>query len=265
GDAAEYVHLRQHGVEHLAADVLEVDVDALRTGLAKLPGEVAGLVVDAGVEPQLVGDVAALFGSAGDSDRAAALDLGDLSDHRADGSGCRRDDHRLAGLGLADLEQAEVGSQARHAEPADPAREGGEAGVDLDDALAVGDGIFLHAEQAAHRIAGLERRVVRLLDEAGGIGAHHLAQPYRRNVGATLVHPAAHGRVERDHLDPDAELAGARLRHGAVLEGEVLARHHAPGPAGEPDHAVAHCHLLNPCHSVSTLIARWSGVRPAAG
>ena len=121
GDAAEQVHLHQHGVEDLAADVLEVDVDALGRGGLELGGEVAGLVVDAGVEAELLRHVAALVGAAGDADGAAALDLGDLADDRADRAGGRRDHHRLAGLGLADLEQAEIGGPAGHAEPADPA------------------------------------------------------------------------------------------------------------------------------------------------
>ena len=121
GDAPEQVHLRQHGVEDFAADVLEIHVDPVRRGGFQIGGQVAGLVVDAGIEAQFLGDVAAFLSAARDADGAASLDLGDLADQRADRTRCRRDHHRLARLGLAHLEQAEVGGPSRHAEPAHPA------------------------------------------------------------------------------------------------------------------------------------------------
>jgi hypothetical protein len=78
------------------------------------------------------------------------------------------------------------------------------------------------------------------LDDAGGVAAHQLAELDRRDVGLALAHPAAHGGIERDVLDLDAELAGPRLLHGAVLDGEILARDHALRPARQLDHTVPH-------------------------
>jgi hypothetical protein len=44
GDAAEGVHARQHGVQHHAAHVLEIAVDAVRAGsLSALDSELASL------------------------------------------------------------------------------------------------------------------------------------------------------------------------------------------------------------------------------
>src|SRR5207247_1860972 len=80
----------------------------------------------------------------------------------------------------------------------------------------------------------------RFLDDTGGAGAHDLAELDRRDIGLALVHPAAHGRIERDVFDLDAELARTRLRHGRVLDREISPLHHAFRPAGELDHAVAH-------------------------
>jgi hypothetical protein len=51
----------------------------------------------------------------GDADHAAAHDPGDLAHHLADRARRGGDDDRLAGLGLADFEQAEIGGHARHA------------------------------------------------------------------------------------------------------------------------------------------------------
>ena len=55
GDAAAVVHLRQAGFENVAADIVEIDVDALRRrGPQRLEGR-AVLVVDRGVEAEFGG------------------------------------------------------------------------------------------------------------------------------------------------------------------------------------------------------------------
>src|ERR1044071_2216165 len=89
-DTAEQVRARQHGVEDLAADIVEVHVDALRTGLLKRRGEIAALVVDAGIEAELVLHVRALLASAGDADGAPTPDLRELAHDAADRTGSRR-------------------------------------------------------------------------------------------------------------------------------------------------------------------------------
>jgi hypothetical protein len=70
----------EHGVEDLAADVVEVDVHALGAMFSSGPRGVAGLVVDAGVEAQLLDHPVALGLAAGNADHAAAQELGDLAD-----------------------------------------------------------------------------------------------------------------------------------------------------------------------------------------
>ena len=57
-DATMDVHLQQDRVEDVAADVFEVDVDAVGAGSLEAGCEIAGLVVDAGIEAEFVGDVA---------------------------------------------------------------------------------------------------------------------------------------------------------------------------------------------------------------
>lgn len=53
------VEQREDGVEDLAADVLVIDVDAVRAGLGQSFGEVRGMVVEAGIEAEHLHGVAA--------------------------------------------------------------------------------------------------------------------------------------------------------------------------------------------------------------
>ena len=106
GTRGERIEQRQHGLPDGAADILEVDIDALRACRRELFGKVRRPMVDGRVEAQLLGDVTALVRPAGNADRAGAADLGELSDQRTDWTARRRDDHRLARFGLADEQQA---------------------------------------------------------------------------------------------------------------------------------------------------------------
>ena len=59
-------------------------------------------------------------------------------------------------------------------------------------------------------------------DLAYGAGLHHFADADGRDVGATLVHPAAHRRVERDVKNLDQEFAVARLGAGSSVRFQSL-------------------------------------------
>ena len=91
---------------------------SMPSGVAALKSSrnVGGPVVDGGVEAELVDEHPALVVDAGDADDPAAREAGDLADEVTDRPGRRRDDHRLARLRLADVEQAEVGGQTVGAE-----------------------------------------------------------------------------------------------------------------------------------------------------
>src|SRR4029079_8962722 len=112
GDARERIHLLQHRVEDLAADVLEIAVDALRRSRPQIAAQPAALVVDAGVEAQLVHDVVALRLAAGDADCARAFQFRDLTDHAADRARGGGYHHGFARLRLADVEQPDPGGNA---------------------------------------------------------------------------------------------------------------------------------------------------------
>ena len=105
--------------EVLAADVVEVDVDAVRRGLAQQLGDLAVVVVERGVEAELVFDPRDLLGRAGGADHGVALELRDLAGERADGARGAAHEHHVALAQLRDVQQADVRGQARHPEHAD--------------------------------------------------------------------------------------------------------------------------------------------------
>ena len=73
-------------------------------------------MIDTCIEAKLVGDEAALLRAAGDPERIASLDFGDLPDYRPDGAGGRRNDDSLPSLWLTDFEKADIGGHPRHTE-----------------------------------------------------------------------------------------------------------------------------------------------------
>src|SRR3546814_16515639 len=75
GNARADVEQRQHGIQHRAADVLEVDVDAVRAGLRQPARQARRVSVVAGVESQLLGAVSTLVVDAGHAAHPHALVL----------------------------------------------------------------------------------------------------------------------------------------------------------------------------------------------
>src|SRR5579859_677668 len=78
--AREIVQKRKHRFEHRAADILEIDVDALRAGLLQLCWKIGIAMIEAFVEAKLLFDEVAFVLAAGDADRTRALDLRDRSE-----------------------------------------------------------------------------------------------------------------------------------------------------------------------------------------
>src|SRR6185437_6217916 len=155
-----------------------------------------------------------------------------------------RDDHGLARLGLADVEEPEVRRHARHAERAEVAFQRRELRVHLANALSVRDGVLLDAEVARDLFALLECGVLRGRDAAGPARAHHLVDRDRADIGLALVHPSTHRRVERDVRDLHEELAILQLGHRLVDEFPVAVLRHSGGARGEARLAVHRGHGL---------------------
>src|SRR5579863_2167227 len=64
-------------------------------------------------------------------------------------------------------------------------------------------------------------------------GAHHFPDADRCDVGLALVHPAAHGRIERDVLHLDDELAVPGFLDSYGIEPPVAGGGQADRPGGE--------------------------------
>lgn len=74
--------------------------------LLRVLAEGGALVVERDVDAELLAQVAALLGAAGDADDLGALELADLADERAGRAGRAGDDEGLARFDLADVEEA---------------------------------------------------------------------------------------------------------------------------------------------------------------
>ena len=104
---------------------------------------------------------AALWSEPVEPDHVAALDLGDLGGHRAHRAGGGGDEHLLALLQPADLQEAAVGGHAGAAERVQIDAQG-QAGIGVQDldAAAVADKRLPHADTVADEIARVELVVV---------------------------------------------------------------------------------------------------------
>ncbi|MNO87911.1 hypothetical protein D3C76_793450 [compost metagenome] len=138
--------------------------------------------------------------------------------NRTGGAG---DDYSVAGFRRADVEQGEIGGHAGHAQCRQIARQGGQIRVDLVETGRLAEKIVLHAEGAVHIVADRKIRVSGGNNLADAQCTHDLAETDRRDIRLAFVHPAAHGRVQRQVFDFHQDLAFGRRAHGLFAKGEV--------------------------------------------
>ena len=151
--------------------------------------------------------------AAGRRHDAAALDLGDLADDRANRPGGAGDEDGLARLGLADLQEADIGGKAGHAGDA-------EEGLGRQ----VGRRQLAHCERCrgcrerlpparhrTHKVAGFVTWITGGDDFAHGAAGHGLTQFEAGGVALRLVHAAAHVGVDRHPEVAHLDLAVGRI------------------------------------------------------
>src|SRR2546423_1374643 len=125
--------------------------------------------------------------------------------NRGPGSGCN--DHRFAGLGMADVDQAEIRRETDVAEHADRGRDWRERRIQPAQILALRCSIVLPAGIAGDDVTGAEVRIVRLLDAADGPAHHHFTDGDWCGVGFDVVHAPAHVGIDREVECADQYLA----------------------------------------------------------
>src|SRR2546428_14063926 len=76
-----------------------------------------------------------------------------------------------------------------------------------------------------------------------GFPGHRLADLEWRGIRLTVVHTAAHVRVEGEELHPEQKLPGCRCRDGRLLQAEVGQLGLAPRSSRENDVSPTRC-----CH-----------------
>src|SRR6266404_5364222 len=74
-------------IRNCATHVIEIDIDAVGASFFQRSPDIALLVIDRRIDPQLLFQIAMLVIAARDADYAAAFDPGNLADGHANGSG----------------------------------------------------------------------------------------------------------------------------------------------------------------------------------
>src|SRR5690606_11226953 len=249
GDAGEVVEQADDRIQHLAADIFEVDVDAIGAGCPELAFESLVTVVDGGIEAQLVHHIVTLVVGAGDADHATALELSDLADYAADRTGRGRNHHGFTFLGLPQLQQADVGGEAWHAQYAQGGADGREVRIQPAQPLAVGQRIELPAAAGEHDVSFLPVRVAGGDDLADRAAFHDFADLDRLGVGAGGAHAAAHIRVEGQINGFQQHLAFARRRDGSTFQLEMALVRHALRAFDQDDALILfHSGFSSGCH-----------------
>ncbi len=176
-DACVHGNARQTDIQYLAADVVEVDVDPVRTQPVEFCSDILGFVVDGAVEPKRVGEPGAFFSGPSHAEHGAAFNFGDLTGHAARRTRCAADDDDVSGFRFTDVEQPEVGCHAGAAKYAE--RNGGVHVVckySKGQGLTVGNHIVLHAKASRHLGALRVVSVIARNDRADAAGAHDVAK-----------------------------------------------------------------------------------------
>ena len=177
-----------------------------------------------------------------DADDAAAFQLGDLTDDGADRARGGGHHDRLARHGLADIEQAEIGGGARHAEHTHIS--GKRRGIAREFLAAIEHGIFLPADNTRHDIAFLETGIVGFLHDRQRAAAHHIADLHRRHVLLHVAHPDAVRGIEREIHRTREELARARLGNRLLDQFQIARLDVAHRAALQKPLPVRFCHVF---------------------
>ena len=234
----------KHGVEDVAAHVVEEHVDAVGGELAESAGDVLVAVVHRCVEPEVVHQVRALRWAAGDADHPGAVALRDLAGDRSDRAGSSRDHEDVTGLGFRDVPDPDPGGDTgRRAEDPDVGAERLDRSVDLLDRRRRDIGDRLGTQPTTNGLPGLKPGRGGLDHAPDAAGEDRLADRHLPVEALAAQHGPSAG-VDRDVLDGHAHLVGAQFAQCFGLDAEAVRRRLAVGALGEHDTGVGGSHAL---------------------
>jgi hypothetical protein len=221
-------------LERLAADVVEVHVDAVGREVAQRRARRRLVVVEARVEAELL-EPGELLGAPGAADHPRPAQPRELSGEAADGPRRARDEDRVAVLHLRDVGDADEGGETWHAEHAERGRERRDGRVDRAGPRRVDERRLTPAEVVPDPCP-LRQRVARGRDDLpDGAARERLTDGERRHVRADVVHPRPHVGVDRDERVADEDLTVHGVGKLDLLEHEVARCGQAARTGGKPD------------------------------
>ena len=130
--AGEAIEQRQYGLPDGAADILEIDINSVRTSFNQPCLKVTRSVIDCRIEAERVRQVSALVRSSGDTDGPfAPAVMASCPDQRTDGAACGSHSNGLTGRGLADERKPGPSRESRHSEYAQSSRNWRQYSIEL--------------------------------------------------------------------------------------------------------------------------------------
>jgi hypothetical protein len=185
--------LTEADVEQFAAHVVEVQVDPLRARFTQAGRDVPAAVVHRGVETEFFDEPRTFLVRPGHPhDPRRALEPSDLTHDRAGGSGSAGDDHGVALLDLADIEQTEVRRHSRDPEDTQRRRRIDTGRQRLHGSRSfVGERVILPTAHPEHEIPHRVPITVGAHDLGDRSAADDLVDPDRRQLPLDVIHPRA--------------------------------------------------------------------------
>jgi len=267
-DAAVQVHARENSVHDFAADVFEINVDAMGSGGGQFFLPVWMFVVDSNVKAEVLRDPRAFVVATCDANDVTSVDFAKLPNDTAGCAGRGRDDKSFAFLGLGDFHTKES-SETVDAENAQ------ECGVrherDFRNFLecagvrGIEDCVVLEASEAHDAVAFLVIGVSRIEDFGEAEGAHDFADG---DGGEITIHgnPDAHGGIHGEVFDFEEGLAVLELRDRRFDQLEIARREEAFGASVKQELTIVQGHFCPPKIVVRKLQELWlsqsSGISP---
>ena len=113
------VEVPEHRLKDHPPDIFKIHIHAIGASFGQLLDQVLTPMADTRVEPERIHHVPTFLFSACDTHHAASLNLGDLPNDGPDCARCRRHHHGLTRHRLANVQKADVGSEAWHTQYAE--------------------------------------------------------------------------------------------------------------------------------------------------